>query len=150
MTPAQARTLVSGPHAFAPVRIEPMLLLGSMPLRRVARVLSTSPGEVIVRLQAVWSWAAAAWSPGSTWGALVPAAVVDLLFDRPGAAAALVRCHVAREEPGVGGVLALRIERMPGDPDITTRHTFRSRGQRGARVRWERHQAGASTTRSRG
>lgn len=138
MTPAQARALIAGPGRFVPVRLEPMLLLGSMPLKRVARVLQRSPDYCILRLQAVWSWASGAWSPTSTWGELVPVAVVDLIFGVEGAAAALVRCHLAFEVP-VGGIAALRLEHVAGAPNLKSRHAYATAGRAGARVRWQRY-----------
>lgn len=141
MTPAQARALIAGPARFAPVRIDPMPLMGSMQLRRVARALRLAHGDVILRLLAVWSWQAAAWSPSSPWGDAVPVAVVDLLFGVEGASAALVRCHVALAVPAVGGVDAVRIEQLPGAPNIRAWHSSMVRWRKGGAVCNERRRA---------
>jgi hypothetical protein len=140
MTPAQARSLVAGERRFARVRVQPMELAASMPIRLLARRLGVPHTSAIHYLERVWSWAAAAWDPRGPWGQHVPAAVVDLLFERDGAAAAMARVGL-----GVAAVVdghdALRLSHVEGMPGLQVAYSIRSRGAKGAQVTNDRRRA---------
>lgn len=143
MTPAQARALITGKRAFAPVRVNVMKLASHLEVRRLGRELGRTPWHVVTGLVAVWSWAAATWRPGGVWGEEVPVAVVDLIFDKEGAAAAAVRAGVATLVP-VGDEDGIRLARLSGAPDIRAKHSWVARARKGNDVRWAEHRRARS------
>jgi hypothetical protein len=140
VTPAQVSALLAGPSK--PVRIDALKLLSAIEVRRAARRLRVTPGDLVCGLACVWGWQAARWSPSWPWGDGVPVAVADALLRRPGACGELVAGGLGTVQT-VAGELVLVLVPLDGAPNIRVSYVVRERGRKGARVAAQRRAAHA-------
>lgn len=132
-------SLLAGRDRFRTVNSLPMRMAGTHEVRLLARLLKLSHEVVVYRLLNVWSWASGAWQPGSTWGEIVPASVIEQLVAE-GAPAAMARAGVGVELE-VDGIPAVRLVRIAGAPDVRTGYGMVQRARLGAAERWRRYRA---------